>query len=258
MLKKTLVVFFFTYLTSFSTASDELEIVVSWHKPPYVLMDQDSGFELDLARAIFNEMGYTLKPNYLPFGRIERTVAGGKMDVALTLNNRHSVDRAILTDEYVRFQNVAVTLADSQIDINRISDLSNYRVVGFQTASRVLGEEFALMTQSNANYTEVADQRAQVITMLRGNFDVAVMDRNIYQWISATLPDNIQQPTKIHNLFALNGFRAAIPDPQMRSTFNAILHRFMQDGRYKMLLDKYYLENLFGEQVKSPTQALED
>lgn len=248
---KRVIVFMLTILSSVACTADELDVVVSWHKPPYVVMDQDSGFELDLARAIFNEMGHQLTPNYLPFGRIERAVANGQLDVALTLNYRHDVDVDILTDEYVRFQNVAVTLKSRNIELNNISDLAQYRVVGFQTASRVLGEEFARVTDDNSNYAEVADQRAQVITMLRGNYDVAVMDGNIYRWISASLPKDIQKPVTMHNLFERNGYRAAIPDADLRTKFNAILHQFMQDGRYQVLLDKYHLENLFEEQVKS-------
>ncbi|GEA09816.1 ABC transporter substrate-binding protein [Alteromonas sp. KUL49] len=178
-------------------------------------------------------------------------MANGQLDIALTLNYRHDVDVDILTDEYVRFQNVAVTLKSRNIELNNISDLAQYRVVGFQTASRVLGEEFARVTDDNSNYAEVADQRAQVITMLRGNYDVAVMDGNIYRWISASLPDEIQKPVTMHNLFERNGYRAAIPDADLRTKFNAILHQFMQDGRYQVLLDKYHLENLFEEQVKS-------
>ncbi|GEA09815.1 hypothetical protein KUL49_01900 [Alteromonas sp. KUL49] len=60
---KRVIVFMLTILSSVACTADELDVVVSWHKPPYVVMDQDSGFELDLARAIFNEMGHQLTPN---------------------------------------------------------------------------------------------------------------------------------------------------------------------------------------------------
>ena len=53
-----------------------------------------------------------------------------------------------------------------------------------------------------------------------------------------------------HELFPISSYSAAIPDPELRATFNATLHAFIDDGRYQKLLDKYKLDNLL---YKLPT-----
>ncbi|MEC8376894.1 MAG: amino acid ABC transporter, partial [Pseudomonadota bacterium] len=59
---------FTVLLYSFIASSEQLDVVVGWDKPPYVMSADHSGFELELTRAILKELGHELSPIYVPFG----------------------------------------------------------------------------------------------------------------------------------------------------------------------------------------------
>lgn len=230
-----------------TSCAKELDVVVGWDKPPYVVSADHSGFEIDLVRAIFAEMGHDISPIYVPFGRTARLLKDDAVDVALTINDSHKVDPTLLTDFYIVYQNVAVTRADRHLDITSIKDLTDKSVIAFQTASAVLGEEFGGALSSLPTYIEMARQDRQVNMLMLGSVDAIVLDRNIFNFLKARNDMYANDETVFHELFPITPYRAAIPDPTLREAFNNTLRLFIEDGRYQALLDKYGLENLFNK-----------
>ncbi|WP_394222289.1 substrate-binding periplasmic protein [Alteromonas gracilis] len=222
----------------------ELDVVVGWNKPPYVITREHAGFEVDLVRAILADMGHTLSPIYVPFGRTARLLKDEAVDIALTLNSAHHVDKAILSAPYIIYQNVAVTRADRKILIQSIEDLKSKSVIAFQTAQSVLGEEFGQMMASQPTYLEMARQDRQVDMLMRGSVDVAILDRNIFNYFKSENSAYAADKTVFHELFSFSAYSAAIPNAELRAAFNLTLEQFIADGRYQSLLDKYQLENL--------------
>jgi polar amino acid transport system substrate-binding protein len=240
----------FLFSISYSSrdiAAEELEVVVGWDKPPYVLSADHSGFEMDLVRAIFAEIGHEISPIYVPFGRTARLLKDDNVDVALTINSSHKVDAALLTDAYIIYQNVAVSRADRALTVNSFDDLTDKSVIAFQTASAVLGEEFGGALSSLPTYMEMARQDRQVNMLMLGSVDVIVLDRNIFNFLKGKNERYADDETVFHELFPITPYRAAIPDKTLREAFNRTLRTFIDDGRYQALLDKYGLENLFGK-----------
>jgi len=235
-----ILVIFFSSHTAFAR---QVDVVVGWTKAPYVISEKDSGFELELVRAILLEMGHEMQLIYVPFGRTASVVRKGGVDMGLTLNSGHDIDPAILSDEYVYYQNVAVSLADRHLEINEIKDLHGYGVIAFQTALSVLGEAFKNTMAHKKNYIELAQQERQVNLLLLGSVDVAVLDRNIFHYVKHQLPIEKQQDTTIHELFPVSPYSAAIPDEALRIQFNQVLATFIEDGRYQSLLDQFDLFN---------------
>ena len=88
------------------TKARELDVVVGWNKPPYVISQEHSGFEIDLVRAILAEMGHTLSPIYVPFGRTARLLKDSTVDIGLTQSAAHDIDDSVLSDPYIIYQNV--------------------------------------------------------------------------------------------------------------------------------------------------------
>jgi len=222
----------------------ELDVVVGWNKPPYVISQEHTGFEVDLVRAILADMGHTLSPIYVPFGRTARLLKDEAVDIALTLNPAHNVDEAILSTPYIIYQNVAVTRADRNISIERIDDLKGKSVIAFQTAQSVLGEDFGSILASQPTYLEMARQDRQVDMLMRGSVDVAILDRNIFNYFKSENSAYALDKTVFHELFPISAYCAAIPNAELRAAFNLTLKQFIADGRYQSLLDKYQLENL--------------
>ena len=220
-----------------------LNVIVGWDKPPYVLSSTHTGVELELMRAVLGDMGHEILPIYVPFGRTVRLIEQGFADIGLTVNEKHDIDKSILSDPYIIYQNVAVTLAESMFTINNINDLQDKSVVAFQTASSVLGENFHQLMAGRSRYIEMPEQERQVSMLLLGSVDAVIMDRNIFTFIKAGMPKPHRRDTVIHELFPVSLYSAAIPNAALRSEFNETLANFIEDGRYDTLLKKYGLDN---------------
>jgi polar amino acid transport system substrate-binding protein len=220
-----------------------LNVIVGWDKPPYVLSSTHMGVELELMRAVLNDMGHEILPIYVPFGRTVRLVEQGFADIGLTVNEKHDIDKSILSNPYIIYQNVAVTRAESMFTINDINDLQDKSVVAFQTASSVLGEPFHTLMAGRSRYIEMPEQERQVSMLLLGSVDAAIMDRNIFTYLKASMPKQHRRDTVIHELFPVSLYSAAIPNAALRSDFNLALAHFIDDGRYDTLLKKYGLDN---------------
>ena len=241
---RLLILFVFIIASALPTKARELDVVVGWNKPPYVISQEHSGFEIDLIRAILSEMGHTLSPIYVPFGRTARLLKDNAVDIGLTQNAAHNVDVSVLSDPYIIYQNVVVTKARSNVVIGDVSDLKGKRVIGFQTAQSVLGEEFQQAIALEPMYMEMARQDRQVDMLMLDHADAIVLDRNIFNHFKFKNSAYIEEKTLFHEVFPISVYCAAIPDAEMRARFNATLHRFIEDGRYQLLLDEYQLDNL--------------
>lgn len=222
-------------------------LAVGWSKPPYVIADTNSGFEIELIKQIFAELGHDIQPLYVPFGRTTSLLKHGEVDIGLTLNERHDIDSGWLSDPYIGYQNVAISISDKNLEINSIDDLLGYSVVGFQSASIVLGEKYAEVVKDKKDYLELPDQSKQVQILLRRNVDVAIMDVNIFSYFKSTLAVKYQIiDTTIHQVFSANAYRAGISDDKLRAQFNQVLNKMIKDGRYKTILDKFGLVDVLG------------
>jgi polar amino acid transport system substrate-binding protein len=236
---------FTVLLYSFIASSEQLDVVVGWDKPPYVMSADHSGFELELTRVILKELGHELSPIYVPFGRTARLLKDNAVDIALTLNKAHKVSADILSDPYVVYQNVAVTREDRNIKVNGLTSLRGKSIIAFQTAKNVLGKEYGNTLASQPNYLEMARQDRQVNMLMLGSVDAVIMDRNIFSYLKAQNDAYSNDAVTIHELFPVSAYCAGIPNPELRAQFNATLKQFIENGRYQALLTRFGLENLF-------------
>ncbi len=226
------------------TSAKTVHVVVGWNKPPYVISETDSGFELELTRQILQTLGHDMQPVYVPFGRTMTMVEDGNVDIVLTVNAGHAVERHLLTAPYVTYQNVAVTLKARQLAIGSLSDMEGHSVIAFQTAANVLGADYANAVKSASGYLEMPEQQRQVTMLLLGSVDIAVIDRNIFMYFKHKLPATYQHATVLHELFGISAYSAAIRDPVLRGQFDRELQAMKGDGRYEALLEEFGLVNL--------------
>jgi polar amino acid transport system substrate-binding protein len=223
-----------------SAQGKELDIAVGWTKPPYVISNDNSGFELDLVRAVLRSIGHDIIPIYVPFGRSATMLLQGQVDMALTINQR-LIDRPeLLSDVYIVYQNVAISLKSKKLTISSIDDLSNYSIVAFQNATIVLGEEFSQTVKLSRLYTELPEQKRQTEMLLLGNTDVVVMDINIFIHFSRELTGVSQlDKVNIHPVFPPSPYHVAFNDLALKQQFNVALAEFIQTQAYTDLVNRY-------------------
>lgn len=222
------------------TLAQPLSISVGWNKPPYVIEETNSGFELDMISAIFAKMGHSVSYVYVPFGRSNTLIHSKKVDIALTMNQRMDVHDLVLSDPYIAYQNAVITLKDRNIDISSTLDLKKYSIVAFQNASVVLGNEYRLAIKSSPLYVELPDQKKQVEMLLKGKVDCVVMDVNIFNYLSSEVQgSSYMSNVVVHRLFPKTNYHIAFTDNALMNEFNVSMKTFKETEEYTKLVEKY-------------------
>lgn len=218
----------------------EITVAAGWSRPPYIMSESQTGFEIDLVREVLRRLNY--KVNIVSFAHNDtiKLLREGKVDIALTLSAKSSIDLAQLSDVYVVYQNVAISLKSKKLQIPQLEKLNELVVVGFQSASDVLGPDFKQAVITNPLYTEMADQKSQVELLFQDQVDVIILDLNVFNYLAAELNQaNVLNTVDIHPLFALNRYSAGFKDLALKNAFNLELGRFVTSGNYDNLLTRY-------------------
>lgn len=223
-----------------SVHANELDMAVGWSKPPYVISDGDTGFEIDLIKTVFSKMGYQINPYYVPYGRSHSMLKNGEVDLTLTLNHQLDIKSDMLSDVYITYQNAAISLKAREIKIVTMEDLKGKSIVGFQNASWVLGRSFRQAVKSSHLYIELPNQKRQVEMLLLGNVDAVVMDINIFNHFSRLIAGSDQMAkVNIHRLFPASDYHVGFKDKNLKKQFNLTLAGYLNSVDYIELKDKY-------------------
>lgn len=218
-----------------------LDVIVGLAKPPYVISEGDTGFELELITAVLNRMNISPRFIYAPLGRSVKLLDQGMGEALLTINEYIVPNDKIRSTPYITYQNVAISLSSSGINIDSIVDLEENSVASFQFAHKYLGPVFATAAKNNANYIEIPSQFQQVDMLLEKRIDVVVMDINIFNYIFAELTKgNKNQPElSVHKVFPENPYSMAFKDETKVQVFNEKLAEFISSTEYQSLRQEY-------------------
>ena len=223
-----------------TTEAKDLLVIAGWDKPPYVISHQDSGYEVDLVRQVLATANHRISMLHVPYGRTYETMKQENADIALTLNAKSGVPPEILSQPYITYQNVAISLKKNNIKLNKLSDFRLFSVIAFQSASKVLGNDFASAVKENLLYIELPEQRRQVEMLLVGSVDVVVMDVNIFNYYSRVIKgENQMDDVNVYALFPPTHYSAVISDPELRATFDRAMANFKLSEQYRQLRQQY-------------------
>ena len=222
---------------------EEYDIVVGKNKPPYVMINGDKGFEIELIRTIFTSLGKDVNFLFAPYGRNSKIFQNNIADAIMTMNSDLVASPYFLSDAYVTYENVAITQKSRNIKLITVADLANYSIYAFDQSSKVLGKEYAEAIMHSPNYTEVQDQRVQVRVLYAGKVDVVIIEKNIFNHLSA-LSGRLEgfSDFDVHYLFPKNNYSIAFKYSDEVKTFNTALAKFKMSGQYQKLLSKYNLK----------------
>ena len=181
---------------------DNIKLVTGLSKPPYVNQRDDSGLQLDLIREAFLTEGIETNFTYMPQSRNITGYKKWSVDGVITVPVNFQYEGMYLSKPYIRYQNVAISLAQRNFVLNRVRDLSGKSIVAFQNARKYLGQDYAKVVAYSLDYREVAEQRKQVDMLFAGDTEVIVMDVNIFKhffsiWQQYNDPNDII----IHKIF---------------------------------------------------------
>lgn len=230
------------FLSNSYLQAKSLNITFDYAKPPYIYKKEKSGFEIELLKSVLKLMGHEAIFHPLTFIHPEKLIKSDMVDVLMTVNENVINDNALLSNSYVNYQNVAISLAKSQIKINTIQELEKYNVVAFKSANKLLGEEFELMADAHEHYFEVENQLKQVSLLFSGKADVIIIDINIFNYYREQVMLQTSASVDYHEIFPITEYQVAFHDKNLVPIFNENLSEFKRSEAYKRLLEKYNIQ----------------
>ena len=219
-------------------ADKPLQVLVGMNKPPYIQVDSSDGYEIELLREVARVMQVPAEFTYVPNKRIFTLLQQGIGDIATLQIKAEGNPKIFYSCPYIRYQNVAVTLAANQISLNDVADLAPLSVLAFQNAVQVLPEAFQRIALTSPSYRETVDQRTQVEMLQKQRVQAVVMDMNIFFYYNSKAEQSGQ--VQIHPLFAPTFYRAAFRSKELASAFNQALQQVQKSSAYTLLQERYF------------------
>ena len=212
-----------------------LQIALGESKMPYVDAATQSGIEYELVTRALRDAGYAFEVQYFPNKRAQIQFAQGRLDATIVTAG------AIVSDPYIAYQNMAITLCERRITVSQVSDLANYQTGAFHNASKFLGNDFARIAANPERYREASPQILLNYMLLAQRIDVAISDINIFQHEQLEADPQARKPLCSYALFPPTLYRLQFRDPLVRDRFNLALAHLRSSGFYGALARKYKL-----------------
>ena len=236
---KLLVLFIFQILL---LKGEEVRVSYSLTTPPYVF-ENGTGIVVDIISESLAQKGHIVKPVFVSIARGFQLFKEGKID-ATSIYQKNSGVVAYHSGYFIQYQNVAIALKNRQCKINAISDLYKYNVIAFQNAHKYLGKEFRTQVEVlGKDYSEIHDQKLQVLKLLKGRTEVVIMDRHIFTYYKNMLISeekvSADIQTELFELFPPTKYRVAFKDKTLQEDFDLGMHVLKKSGRYEQIYDYY-------------------
>lgn len=223
-----------------------ITIAVGLTVEPYVFNDTDPknsqcGLEVDIVREIFGYAGHKVKFVLEPLKRTKTTFKQKLVDGVLDIKSHYpEIQGAFLSDEYITYHNIVVTLKSSNLKIEKLEDLSGLSVVGFQQARIAFCDKLTQIVDSNPKYHEMANQKGQIAMLFAKRTDAILLDRYIFRYHKSRLENvDTTQPVTYHQLFEPSHYRIAFRNKELCDTFNKGLKKIRESGRYQEIINSY-------------------
>jgi len=218
----------------------KFEVVVGLVKQPYVMGNNISGFEIELIRNVLKSMGKSVEFVFIPYGHSSKLLDIKNIDAMMSVSDKSFKDNSRLSNAYINYLDVAISLKSSNLTIDKISDLSKYSVVSFQQAGNVLGTEFSEAIAKSPMFIETAEQNRQLTLLMSGKVEVLVMDKNIFRYhaIEQKLTQ-LNNEVVFHKIFPKSPLKMAFKDKKHVLEFNNTFDKYSQSENYKRLIKKY-------------------
>jgi polar amino acid transport system substrate-binding protein len=237
-----LVIFSLVPLIVFGQSGKSVELTAGLSKAPFVIYENgdNKGIQLELIKAIFSAEQQEVTFIHLPLARSFSSIEKWHSDGTITLPENYQREGVYLTEPYIRYQNVAVTLAEDNLNINELKDLAEKKVIAFQTAKHFLGDDFSQAVNAAEDYREMADQEKQIEMLFVKRAQVLILDISIFKYfLLRHQGKKYEKPYQVHTLFKPSKYSAGFKNKARRDQFNRGLSIIKENGTYQKIIDKY-------------------
>lgn len=231
-----------------SARSADLYAVSQGNRPPFSFRDAQGravGIEIDVVAEALRRAGRGVTFHETPNVRLLPLRDGVDLAVSVRGSDGGGV---YFSDDFVTFENIAVSRRDQHITLKSIADLDRYTFAIWQNGWRDLGPAFEARYRPSAdgrfprNYFQPTNQQAQNKMFWFGRVDLIIIDKQVFEWYRQQYRDefNTDVPLDYHAIFdAATGFKVGFRDRKLRDAFNRALHAMRKDHTYSRILARY-------------------
>ena len=221
-------------------------------RPPYMYdKSSERGIEEHLVRRALNQRGLSVSEvRQMPIKRGQDVLLDhAELDYSVGVLENET-DGLFYSDDFIKYENVAISRKKDQLRIQRIEDLKAYEVVAWSKAYNMLGDEFkqAYKPENRPdNYTEVFDQKLQHKRFFQEEADVILVDKNIFQWYVNQYKRKYKadQEYDIHYIFEEPTWvKVSFRDERLRDEFNQGLKYLKESGQYNEIIQNFLHTNI--------------
>ena len=236
------VVLFFVAGLAFVACGSNTEtftVVTSPDFPPFEFMNADGekdGFDIDLIRALGEEMGVEFDIIGMDFGGLVAAVATGEADIAIAAM---SVDEERLlsvnfTDAY--FQTTQVVLVQTGSHITSLDQLHDATIAVQVGTTSAMIVEWKL---PNAEAILLNQAPFTVMELMAGSVDAVVIDFTVAQLFLAEHPG---QMVMLDDYLAVEEYAIAVSkeQPELLERLNEALAAIRASGEFQRIYDKWF------------------
>ncbi|WP_240778377.1 substrate-binding periplasmic protein [Shewanella polaris] len=205
---------------------------------PYFFSDTNTGVQYDLLKAALNTQSIEIKEIiHAPNLRSQRLVKTKKIDCMI--NTPDNVEGLFYTQSLIEYQNSLFYLSRNNLEIEQIDDLNGLSILGFQNSKQYLGDEFKILEDANPLYSEISNQKSQVVMLFNGYVQVIVLERRIFEYYRHLLRQKLDTSIRVTEaaLFDPAERKIACHDQIIANQVNSAITALKQSYRYQEILD---------------------
>ena len=232
---------------SFTTVEDGVLIMATnAYFPPYEYYEGEEvvGIDVEIAQAIADKLGLTLKVEDMEFDSIITAVQGGKADMGLagmtvTPDRQENVN---FSDSYANGVQVVIVKEDSEIATP--DDLADGKKIGVQLGTT--GDTYASDTPENGGYGEENVEKYSkgadaVMALAQGKVDAVFIDNEP----AKSFVESTEGLKILDTEYTNEDYAAAISkdNEALLNAVNGALTELKADGTIQSILDKYITAN---------------
>jgi len=219
----------------------EVNIFLGKNKEPYTFENSFlRGIEYDLLEFILKKMNISIKKEKISSREniYKEFKNNNEFDIATSLKKRKN--DFYYSDDFISFDNIAITRHKDNIVIKDISSLKNKNILSFNLATKYLGADLYEIATKNEHYKEYKTQRKQVKDFLNTRFSVLIIDRNIFKWYLKELSSRDISQYKFDDIFKEKSkLSVAFKNKHLRDSFNSKLQEIKISGKYQEIINNY-------------------
>ncbi|MDO5291913.1 MAG: basic amino acid ABC transporter substrate-binding protein [bacterium] len=223
--------------TADSNEKKVLTMATNAEFPPYEYRDGNDivGIDVDIAKAIADDLGMELKVNSIEFDSIIPAVNSGKADIGVagmtvTPDRKENVE---FTDSYTTSTQIMIVKEDNT-DITKPEDLKGKKV-GVQTGTT--GDLYVSDKEKGIEVSRFSKGMEAVQSLTQGKVDAVVID-------SEPAKEFVKQNTGIKILdesYTNEDYAIAVKkgNTELTEKINASLKKLKESGELQKIIDKY-------------------